>query len=66
MQTRMMTIADIFDALAARDRPYKRACPMDRALDILRQEAEGGLLDYNLVDLVVEARVFERTLNRAS
>ncbi len=34
-QTRMMTIADIFDALAARDRPYKKAVPPEKALDIL-------------------------------
>jgi HD-GYP domain-containing protein (c-di-GMP phosphodiesterase class II) len=36
MQTRIMTIADIFDALTASDRPYKPALPPERALDILR------------------------------
>ena len=39
VQTRMMTISDIFDALTATDRPYKRAVPHERALDILNMEA---------------------------
>ncbi len=38
LQTRMMTIADIYDALTAQDRPYKRALPAIRALDILTDE----------------------------
>ncbi len=41
IQTRMMTIADIFDALTAADRPYKAAVPIEGALDILAQEARG-------------------------
>jgi len=35
VQTRMMTISDIFDALAAADRPYKKAVSIERALEIL-------------------------------
>ena len=42
MQTRMMTISDIFDALTAADRPYKPAVPLPKALDILRMETKGG------------------------
>src|SRR5690606_4875869 len=49
-QTRIMTIADIFDALTAADRPYKRAVPVERALDILVAEAKEGMLDHELVD----------------
>jgi HD-GYP domain-containing protein (c-di-GMP phosphodiesterase class II) len=60
IQTRMMTIADIFDALTASDRPYKRAIPAPRALDIIRQEVQGGMLDADLVQLFVEGRAFER------
>jgi HD-GYP domain-containing protein (c-di-GMP phosphodiesterase class II) len=55
----MMTISDIFDALAASDRPYKRAVAPERALDILRVEAQGGRVDPTLLDLFVEARVFD-------
>ncbi|MGH7663091.1 MAG: HD-GYP domain-containing protein [Gemmatimonadaceae bacterium] len=58
MQTRMMTIADIFDALTASDRPYKRAVSVDGALDILRAEAKEGMLDLDLLGTFVEARVF--------
>jgi hypothetical protein len=59
VQTRMMTIADIYDALTAADRPYKRAVPSVRALDILRDEAREGMLDAALLDAFVEARVYE-------
>ncbi len=58
-QTRMMTIADIFDALAARDRPYKRAVPTAKALDILRGDAERGQVDADLLELFIEAKVYE-------
>ena len=58
VQTRMMTIADIFDALTATDRPYKRAVSLDRALDILHMEAREGMLDSVLLDAFVQSRVF--------
>jgi len=64
VQTRMMTISDIFDALTAQDRPYKRAVPSDRALDIMKQEVTGGQLDGDLYRLFVEGRVFESALSR--
>jgi len=60
LQTRMMTIADIYDALTAQDRPYKRALPMDRALDIMVDEVERGQLDAELFRVFVEARVWEQ------
>lgn len=59
IQTRMMTIADIFDALTAQDRPYKPAVPLERALGIMTQEVEGGQLDQELFRLFVAARAFE-------
>jgi HD-GYP domain-containing protein (c-di-GMP phosphodiesterase class II) len=59
VQTRMMTISDIYDALTATDRPYKRAVPTDRALDILNMEAKEGMLDGVLLEAFIEARVFE-------
>jgi len=62
VQTRIMTVADIFDALTASDRPYKRALPVERALDILRAEAGEGLLDLSLVEVLVESRVYQRIL----
>ncbi|MDB4878783.1 MAG: metal dependent phosphohydrolase [Gemmatimonadetes bacterium] len=59
VQTRMMTIADIYDALTATDRPYKRAVPTARALDILHMEAREGMLDTSLLEAFIEARVYD-------
>lgn len=59
VQTRMMTISDIFDALTAKDRPYKRAVPTERALDIMKTEVTGGMLDPELFTIFVEAKVFD-------
>jgi HD-GYP domain-containing protein (c-di-GMP phosphodiesterase class II) len=62
VQTRMMTISDIYDALTAQDRPYKRAVSTDRALDIMRDEVQEGQLDHDLFKLFIEGRVFQRQL----
>ena len=50
-QVRIMTIADIFDAMTAADRAYRKAATVDRALQVLDREAESGLLDSDLVEL---------------
>jgi len=57
---RMLTISDIYDALAARDRPYKKAVASARALDILHGQARQGLIDADLLEIFVEGRVYER------
>ena len=62
IQSKMMTISDIFDALVAWDRPYKKSVPVEKALDILRDEAGHGKLDGGLLRLFIEAKVYERTL----
>ena len=61
LQSRMMAIADIYDALTATDRPYKKAVRAEEALDILDAERRAGALDSGLLDLFIEARVYERT-----
>jgi HD-GYP domain-containing protein (c-di-GMP phosphodiesterase class II) len=59
-QVRMLTIADVFDALTANDRPYKAAMPIERALDILVKEfAERGKVDAGLLDLFITRKVYE-------
>jgi HD-GYP domain-containing protein (c-di-GMP phosphodiesterase class II) len=55
---RVLTISDIYDALAARDRPYKKAVPSDRAIEILRGEVRRGVIDSDLLELFIEARVY--------
>jgi len=62
VQTRMITLADMFDALTASDRPYKPAMNAERALAVLRAEADAGLLDRDLVDVMTESQVYRRVL----
>jgi len=66
-QVRMMTISDVFDALTAGDRPYKKALSVERALDILTKEfAQRGKIDPDLLDVFIEKRVYDVTATRAS
>jgi response regulator RpfG family c-di-GMP phosphodiesterase len=60
IQTRIMTVSDVYDALTAQDRPYKPAVSRERALDILHEEVADGQLDGELVRLFVEGRAFAR------
>jgi HD-GYP domain-containing protein (c-di-GMP phosphodiesterase class II) len=59
LQSKMMSISDIFDALTASDRPYKRAVPLPKALDILGFEVKDNHVDGDLVRIFTEARVWE-------
>jgi HD-GYP domain-containing protein (c-di-GMP phosphodiesterase class II) len=61
LQSRIMTVVDIYDALTASDRPYKKACTPDRAIDILYQEANEGHIDHDLLDVFVTYRVWKLT-----
>jgi HD-GYP domain-containing protein (c-di-GMP phosphodiesterase class II) len=64
LESRMMTISDIFDALTAKDRPYKRAIPPERALEILSAEVKEGKLDPDLFRIFVDGRVFDVALRQ--
>ena len=57
LPTRMMTISDIYDALTASDRPYKRAVPKEKAYDILGDEAKRGEVDGDLLRVFIQADV---------
>jgi HD-GYP domain-containing protein (c-di-GMP phosphodiesterase class II) len=59
VQSKVMSIADIYDALTANDRPYKKAVPIERALEILRLSVKDGHLDGELVRIFQEAHVWE-------
>jgi HD-GYP domain-containing protein (c-di-GMP phosphodiesterase class II) len=56
----MMTVSDIYDALTASDRPYKRAVPTQKALDILNAEVKEKKLDPDLVKIFIEAKIWEK------
>ncbi|HET9029470.1 MAG TPA: HD domain-containing phosphohydrolase [Candidatus Aquilonibacter sp.] len=61
-QVRMMTISDVFDALTASDRPYKKGMPVERALDILTKEfAQRGKIDPLLLDVFIQKRLYDVT-----
>jgi HD-GYP domain-containing protein (c-di-GMP phosphodiesterase class II) len=58
VQAKMMTICDIFDALSASDRPYKRAVPTDRALDILKLCVRDEEIDSELFRIFLDTQVY--------
>jgi HD-GYP domain-containing protein (c-di-GMP phosphodiesterase class II) len=62
VQTRIMTIADIYDALTATDRPYKSAMSHERALSILQSEVDRNKIDGDLLEVFVDAKVAQRAL----
>ncbi len=66
IQSRMMTIVDIYDALTAMDRPYKSAVSVDRALDILHLEMEQGKLDRELLRIFTESKIYRVTQEEIS
>ncbi len=66
LPTKMMTICDIFDALTASDRPYKRAVPIDRAMSILEDCVRAGELDPDLFNLFREEKVYDRAMQAAA
>jgi HD-GYP domain-containing protein (c-di-GMP phosphodiesterase class II) len=63
LETRIMTVCDIFDALTASDRPYKKAMPVEKAVQILQWEAEEGMLDKQVVELFAESEVYRKVLD---
>ena len=53
---RVLAIADIYDALTAKDRPYKKAISPEVAISILKKEVEEGKLDPVLFDVFASNR----------
>jgi len=62
VESRIMTIADIFDALTASDRPYKKAVPIDRALSIIESEVKAGKCNADLFKVFVGGEVYKRVI----
>jgi len=59
IQSRIMAIADIYDALIASDRPYKKAMPQEKVFAIIKEEAEKGKLDKELVDIFINKKIYD-------
>lgn len=61
-EVRLMTILDIFEALTAKDRPYRSAMNLNQALDILDSMAEEGKLDGEILRLFKKSEVWREDL----
>jgi HD-GYP domain-containing protein (c-di-GMP phosphodiesterase class II) len=59
LQTRIITIADIYDALTEADRSYKPAVSPQRALEILQAEADAGRIDAELLRIMIASKAYE-------
>jgi HD-GYP domain-containing protein (c-di-GMP phosphodiesterase class II) len=64
LQAKMMTVADIFDALTAWDRPYKKSVSVQKALFILEMEASEGKVEPHLVQIFRDAKVYKTALEK--
>jgi response regulator RpfG family c-di-GMP phosphodiesterase len=64
LQTRLMTVSDIFDALTSSDRPYMQAFTLEEALGALEREAEAARLDPAVVQTFIESRIYERVFRQ--
>jgi len=64
IESRMMAICDIYDALCASDRPYRVAASHERAVDILASMRDAGELDPLLLEIFLERRVFQALRQR--
>ena len=58
VQARVMGIADIFEALTAKDRPYKPGKTLSESLGILGRMKQGGHIDPDLFDIFVREKVY--------
>lgn len=58
IESRIVMIADLFDALQSSDRPYKTSIPIEKCLDILKENAEAGKLDKELVEIFIKERIY--------
>jgi HD-GYP domain-containing protein (c-di-GMP phosphodiesterase class II) len=60
VQARCMGIADIFEALTAKDRPYKQGKTLSESLEILGKFKQNGHIDPDLFDIFVRRKVYQR------
>lgn len=63
-EVRLLTILDVFDALTARDRPYKPGMPVEKALFILEDMVKEGGIDPDILELFRASRAWEEKTGR--
>ncbi len=59
-EVRLLTILDIFEALTAKDRPYKRPMPVEKAFSILESMVKAGDLDGEILGFFKESKAWEK------
>ena len=59
-EVRLLTILDIFEALTAKDRPYKKPMSVEKAFSILESMVSNGDLDGEILGLFKESRAWEK------
>ncbi|HQH12883.1 MAG TPA: HD domain-containing phosphohydrolase, partial [Candidatus Sumerlaeota bacterium] len=60
LPSRILAVADVFEALTAKDRSYKKETNLMEVFALLRRAAQNGELDSDVVELLIEDKVFER------
>ncbi|OGS27467.1 MAG: hypothetical protein A2297_07730 [Elusimicrobia bacterium RIFOXYB2_FULL_48_7] len=58
IQSRIIAVADVYDAIVSYDRPYKPAMSPEKAIAILRQDSEKGKYDKEVVRVFVEKQLY--------
>ncbi len=58
LQSRILALADVFEALTARDRPYKKGITLSEAINIMKTMATSNGLDPELLDLFIKKQIY--------
>ncbi len=62
LQARIIAIADIFEALTAQERPYKRSMDLDEVLNVLNRMKDNNFIDGEVFKLIMETNIGEEYL----
>ncbi|MFH2131856.1 MAG: HD domain-containing phosphohydrolase, partial [bacterium] len=60
IQSRIIAVADIFEALTANDRPYKKPMHLEKALEILGGMVKKGELDAEIVRIFLKSNLYKK------
>lgn len=60
LQTRIVALSDLFEALTSKDRPYKKPIPVKEALEIIKSKVQDNQIDPNLFDFFKKRKIYEK------
>jgi HD-GYP domain-containing protein (c-di-GMP phosphodiesterase class II) len=66
LQARILAVADIFEALTARDRPYKKPMLLSQALEIMCRMKDDNHIDPDIYNLFIENKLYEKYFLKAA